>query len=67
MTGATVVTSALGPYLFGLANEMTGSFVLAVIGCLAVCPVILLLAAVADNPQWRLHEAAASGIADGER
>ena len=67
VTGATVVTSALGPYLFGLSNELTGSFVLAVAGCLAVCPFILLLAAVADNPQQRLHEAAASGIAGEQR
>lgn len=54
--GATVVTSALGPYLFGLSNELTGSFVPAILVCLAFCPVVIFFAAMADNPQIALAE-----------
>jgi len=51
VTGATVVTSALGPYVFGLSAEATGSFTPAVLGALALCPAVLLAAVFADNPQ----------------
>jgi len=49
--GATVVTSAVGPFLFGLCNEYFGSFLPAVAICLALCPVVLVAAVFADNPQ----------------
>lgn len=55
VTGATIVTSALGPYAFGLANGATGSFLPAIVFCLGLCPIVLLLGAVADNPQRRLQ------------
>lgn len=58
VTGATVVTSALGPYLFGLAEGRFGSFFPAIVGCALLCPVILLLSAFADNPQEKLNKTA---------
>ncbi len=51
VTGATVVTSALGPYLFGLSYELTGSFAHAFWCSLALCPVVFILSFFADNPQ----------------
>ncbi|MFP4069400.1 MAG: MFS transporter [Opitutales bacterium] len=51
VTGATVITSALGPYVFGLANEMAGTFMPAIVLTLAICPVCLVAAVFADNPQ----------------
>lgn len=51
VTGATVVTSALGPYLFGLSFEIYGGFQAAILVCLALCPIVLLLSFTVTNPQ----------------
>ncbi len=53
VTGATVATSALGPYLFGLLAEKTGSFGPACWICIAVSPLVLVAAIFADNPQGK--------------
>jgi len=58
LTGATVVTSALGPYVFGLSNALTGSFLPAVLFALALCPFALLAAVFGDNPQAKFHQPA---------
>lgn len=54
VTGVTVITSALGPYVFGLSNALTGSFYTAILLTLALCPIILIAAVFADNPQVEL-------------
>ena len=59
VTGATVVTSALGPYFFGLSNAWTGSFLTAFIVTFALCPLVLSAAAIVDNPQTTVPEGAA--------
>ena len=51
VTGVTVITSALGPYFFGLSNALTGNFNAAILLTLALCPIILIAAVFADNPQ----------------
>jgi len=51
VTGATVVTSAIGPYLFGISYEITQSFSAAIWFCLLFCPVVLVLSFIANNPQ----------------
>lgn len=51
VTGVTVMTSALGPYVFGLSNALTGEFYTAILLILALCPIILIAAVFADNPQ----------------
>jgi len=55
VTGATVVTSALGPYLFGLCYELTGAYSAAVIFCALLCPIVLGLSFMANNPQAALN------------
>ena len=55
VTGATIVTSALGPYLFGLCFELTGAFSTAIIACSALCPIVLGLSLISDNPQAALY------------
>lgn len=54
VTGATVVTSAMGPYLYGLSVDSFGSFLPAFIGCATLCPLVIFLAIFADNPQENL-------------
>lgn len=51
VTGVTVITSALGPYVFGLSNELTGHFNTAILMALALCPIMLVASIFADNPQ----------------
>ncbi|MEE4639203.1 MAG: hypothetical protein V2J42_10750 [Wenzhouxiangella sp.] len=51
VTGATVVTSALGPFLFSLSEGRLGSFLPAIVGCALLCPIVLFLGVFADNPQ----------------
>ncbi|TVP79668.1 MAG: MFS transporter [Puniceicoccaceae bacterium] len=53
VTGVTVITSALGPYFFGLSAELTGSFTTAIALTLILCPLCLIAAIFADNPQAR--------------
>jgi len=53
VTGATVVTSALGPFLFATSESAFGSFFPAIVGCALLCPLVLFLAVFADNPQQR--------------
>jgi MFS family permease len=53
VTGATVVTSALGPFLFSLSDGRLGSFFPALVACALLCPLVLGLAIFADNPQQR--------------
>ena len=55
VTGATVITSALGPYVFGLSAQLTGSFATAILFVFLMCPAVLLAAAFADNPQRALQ------------
>lgn len=52
--GATVVTSAVGPFLFGLSHELSGSFLPAILVCFACCPIVLIAAIFADNPQRKM-------------
>jgi MFS family permease len=54
VTGVTVVTSALGPYLFGLCATVYGSFLPAILLCAVLCPVVIFCAVFADNPQRTL-------------
>lgn len=54
VTGVTVITSALGPYVFGLSNALTGTFTTAIVLTLALCPILLIAAVFADNPQVEL-------------
>lgn len=56
VTGATVVTSAMGPYLFGLCAEIFDSFIPVFALCAAFCPLVILLAVFADNPQQQFVE-----------
>lgn len=56
VTGATVVTSALGPFVYSLSEGQLGSFFPAIIGCAVLCPIVLFLAVFADNPQQRYAE-----------
>lgn len=61
VTGATVVTSATGPYLYGLCAQVFGHYLPAIVACALLCPLVILLAAFADNPQVRHQEGAGSG------
>lgn len=54
VTGVTVVTSALGPYLYGLSNAQTGSYLPATLFCILLSPIVLFAAIFADNPQVRI-------------
>lgn len=54
VTAVTVITSALGPYVFGLSNAAFGSFAPAILLALLFCPVCLVAALFADNPQEAL-------------
>ena len=56
VTGATVVTSALGPFLFGLSDGRLGSFLPAIFGCAVLCPLVIMLGVFADNPQRRFRK-----------
>lgn len=51
ISSTTIVMSALGPYVFGLAQTQTGSFAPAVMTCLAICPLLMLAGLLAVNPQ----------------
>ncbi len=46
----TVIGSALGPYMFSLSHEWTGSYDLVGWICLAIALILFLLAFKADNP-----------------
>ena len=56
VTGVTVITSALGPYIYGLCVEVFGNFDPAFVACALLCPIIILLAVFADNPQEKLSK-----------
>ncbi|MFP4157488.1 MAG: MFS transporter [Opitutales bacterium] len=56
VTGVTVITSAMGPYLYGLCVEISGSFFPAILACALLCPIIIFLAVFADNPQEKLKQ-----------
>lgn len=49
--GATVVTSAIGPYMFGLSEQLYQSFMPAIWVCFILCPLSLIAAWFAKNPQ----------------
>lgn len=50
---ALVIASALGPMLFAAAKDVTGSYDLALWGCLVPLVVLAVLAAMSRNPQHR--------------
>ena len=56
VTGVTVITSALGPYVYGLCVEVFGNFHAAFLACALLCPIIIFLAVFADNPQAKLSK-----------
>ncbi|MEM8868543.1 MAG: MFS transporter [Verrucomicrobiota bacterium] len=56
VTGVTVVMSALGPYLYGLSDQLTGSFQSASVICLIISPFVIFVSVFADNPQEKLGE-----------
>jgi len=67
VTGATVITSALGPYVFGLSEQLTGSFASAIFLTLLMCPAVLFAAVFADNPQVALGKCSeAEGTKGGQ-
>jgi sugar phosphate permease len=49
--GITVMTSAMGPLIFGLSQQYTDSFATAIWICAAPCPLVLAAAFFARNPQ----------------
>ncbi|MDQ8207486.1 MFS transporter [Coraliomargarita sp. SDUM461003] len=51
VTGVMIVTSALGPYLFGLCYELTDAFSIAIIACSVLCPIVFIFSLLSDNPQ----------------
>lgn len=55
VTGATVVASSVGPYLFGLSFQLTDAFSTAIWLCLGICPIVLLASFVANNPQVKFQ------------
>jgi len=55
VSGATIVTSAMGPYLFGLSFEIYGDFRPAILFCVALCPIALFLSFAMRNPQSTLR------------
>jgi len=61
VTSVTLVMSAMGPYVFGLAAAASGSFDPALIACFTLCPFMLVLAAFADNPQRKFANDANAG------
>ncbi|NBD37601.1 MAG: MFS transporter [Verrucomicrobia bacterium] len=52
----TVISSALGPYAFGLARELTGAYAPALIGSAAIAAVLFAFSFAGDNPQRMLKE-----------
>lgn len=55
VTGVMIVTSSLGPYLFGLCYELTDTFSIAVISCSVLCPIVFGLSLISNNPQAVLY------------
>ncbi|MGZ0657174.1 MFS transporter [Coraliomargarita sp. W4R72] len=55
VTGATIVTSSVGPYFFGLCYELTGHFSLAILFCATLCPIVFGFSFIANNPQAALQ------------
>jgi OFA family oxalate/formate antiporter-like MFS transporter len=53
VSGITILTSGLGPYLFGLSKATTGSFDAAIVLCIALTPICLLAALIVHNPLQR--------------
>ena len=51
--GVTVVTAAMGPFLFGISEQYTESFMPAIWFCIALCPIVLIAAVFAKNPQLK--------------
>jgi MFS transporter, OFA family, oxalate/formate antiporter len=50
VSGITILTSGLGPYVFGLSKAMSGSFEPAIWLCIAATPFCLLAAMIVRNP-----------------
>ena len=51
VTGVVVVCSALGPLAFGYSDALTGSYRVAIAGCLGLTPLLSLLGLKARNPR----------------
>lgn len=51
VTSTIVITSGVGPYLFGLSYGLSGSFSPALYGCLVLTPVCLATALCVRNPR----------------
>ena len=50
----TVISSAIGPYAFGLARELTGAYAPALAGASLIAAVFCVLSFMGDNPQRKL-------------
>lgn len=50
----TVISSALGPYAFGLARELTGGYAPALLGGSLIAATLCLLSFAGDNPQRKM-------------
>lgn len=51
VSASVIVTSAVGPYVFGLSEKLRGSFDGGLFFCLAIIPLGLLLSTVCKDPQ----------------
>lgn len=51
VTGISILASATGPFIFGKVRDLTGSFDLAILGCLFIVPVFLIASFKVRNPQ----------------
>lgn len=52
----TVISSALGPYAFGLARELTGSYAPTLLGGAAISALLFVFSFAGDNPQRKLAD-----------
>ena len=53
VSATVIITSALGPYLFGLSEKYRASYDAGLLLCVAIIPLGLLLSAFSKNPQAR--------------
>lgn len=51
VTGISILASATGPFIFGKIRDLTGTFDLAIQGCLLMIPIFLLASLKVQNPQ----------------
>ena len=51
VSATVIITSAIGPYIFGLSEKLRASYDAGLIACMLIVPLGLLLSAISKNPQ----------------